>query len=158
MPVLPLLIATPVLAAIAIIDIRRGIIPNRIVYPAIVLLLILSPFWNQIGVSRSFFGVDGLLGSGINSLVTGAGCFAWFAVVAGRVPSGLGGGDVKLAGAIGLLLGSPLAIWALWIGGLCGIAAILGVRCATRPKTATSIPFGPFLAAGTVVVMVRELL
>lgn len=77
--------------------------------------------------------------------------FAFFLVLRLVSPGGMGGGDVKLAGAVGLFLG-----WAGWgavavgvlsaflLGGLCGLL-LLALRRAGRR---TAIPFGPFLIVG----------
>jgi leader peptidase (prepilin peptidase)/N-methyltransferase len=66
-------------------------------------------------------------------------------------PRGMGMGDVKLAGVLGLYLGwvgwSALAVGALaafLIGGLVGIGLIL----ARRASRSTGIPFGPWMLAG----------
>lgn len=63
----------------------------------------------------------------------------------------MGGGDVKLAFIIGLLLGFQKSILAMFVG--FDSAAIIGVALilAHRKKRTDMIPFGPFLMAGTLV-------
>lgn len=64
---------------------------------------------------------------------------------------GMGLGDVKFAFVIGFILGFPLTIVALYLSFLTGavISLILVVR--GRKTIKSTIPFGPFLAAGTFV-------
>ncbi|MFQ5873694.1 MAG: prepilin peptidase, partial [Dehalococcoidia bacterium] len=67
---------------------------------------------------------------------------------------GMGGGDVKLAGLIGLVTGFPLVFFALFLGilggGLVAIALLIsGVKSIKEP-----IPFAPFLAAAAMVTLI----
>lgn len=80
--------------------------------------------------------------------------FAVFFVLALITRGGLGMGDVKLAGLIGLLLGRD-AVTALLLGGLIGgvAAVVLLARGASRT---TSFAYGPYLAAGAAVVIVLQ--
>jgi leader peptidase (prepilin peptidase)/N-methyltransferase len=135
-----------ILVAISIIDIRHRRIPNRIVYPAIV-------------VSAAFIAVADLAGSDL-SLPDAAIGFAAYGgvllVVALVSPRGMGMGDVKLAALIGLVCGSlgleHVAV-AAGVGiVLGGIGAIVALAAGATRKSA--LPFGPFLAAGAVVSVV----
>lgn len=67
--------------------------------------------------------------------------------------SAMGFGDVKLAGAMGISLGLPGVLAALFVaflsGGLVGGALVLSKRATMRSR----IPFGPFLAAATALVL-----
>jgi len=85
-------------------------------------------------------------------LVTGGVFFlvAWISyVVLGR--TGLGGGDIKLAGLIGAALGAGGGLLAAFVGIMLGgvMAAILLVT--GRRRFGEYLPFGPFLAGGGVV-------
>jgi leader peptidase (prepilin peptidase)/N-methyltransferase len=83
-----------------------------------------------------------------------AGAGILFAVYLGLAlisPRGMGMGDVKLAGVIGLMLGwfgwAALAVGALAafiLGGLAGVALIV----ARRASRNTGIPFGPWMLGG----------
>ncbi|MCL4079153.1 prepilin peptidase [Coriobacteriia bacterium Es71-Z0120] len=64
-----------------------------------------------------------------------------------RGRTGLGMGDVKLLGALGLFLG-PHVLIALFLGSVVG--SVVGLATRARSKEA-AIPFGPYLAAGAVV-------
>jgi leader peptidase (prepilin peptidase) / N-methyltransferase len=84
--------------------------------------------------------------------VLGAGLmFGLYFLLAVAKPGGMGFGDVKLAGLLGLYLGfagwSALAVGAFaafLLGGVVGLALIAG-RLASRRS---AIPFGPFMLAG----------
>jgi leader peptidase (prepilin peptidase)/N-methyltransferase len=82
-------------------------------------------------------------------LIAGAAAFAFFYLAAVAKPGGMGFGDVKLAGVLGLYLGravAPAIFFALIAGVLIGatILARVGVVAGRRTK----VPFGPFLALG----------
>jgi len=132
--------------AIALIDARHRIVPNRIVYPSLAAL--------AVGVVLA-----DLLGAGIDAPRAFIGMLAYAApllAVAFAVPGGMGMGDVKLAALIGLSLGglglSYVAVAAgvgIIGGGVGALVAMAVFRCGRKQQ----IPFGPFLAAGGVVAM-----
>lgn len=135
-----------VMLAIALIDARHRIVPNRIVYPS---LLVLAP---------AVVAGD-LLGAGIDAPKAFIGLVAYagpLLLVAFAVPGGMGMGDVKLAALIGLALGglglSYVAVAAgLGVigGGVGALVALAVLRCGRRQQ----MPFGPFLAAGAAVAL-----
>jgi leader peptidase (prepilin peptidase)/N-methyltransferase len=146
-------IAVALLMVVALIDLERGLILNSILYPSIVVLIVMSPFWTEIGLSRSFLGSDGLVGTLLNSLLSGLGAFLIFLVIAMAYPNGVGGGDVKLGGVIGLLVGFPGALIALLLavvaGGLVAIALVLTRKLGRKD----AMPFGPFMSLGAIVAL-----
>jgi len=130
------------------IDFEHRLIPDATTYPAIVLGLAFSAAF------PSAWGVKSHLVSGLLALGSGAaagGALALFAL-AGRAIAKrevIGWGDVKFVTAAGVLLGLPGALFAMLAGSLLG--TLYGVGCAVRsrrPLARTSIPLGPFLAAG----------
>lgn len=66
---------------------------------------------------------------------------------------GMGFGDVKLAFTMGLLLGVPLGLLAIYIGFLIG--AVIGLILMINGKKGlkSKIAFGPFLVAGTAITL-----
>jgi len=126
-----------VLVAISATDIEHRIIPNTIVLPAFVItlaantLLHPSPVW-----AIAAFGAAGFL-------------FA----AALAYPKGMGMGDVKLALLMGAACGRTVPV-AMMIGMVA--ALIPGLYLLARHGQAArkmGIPFGPFLALGTVVAL-----
>jgi leader peptidase (prepilin peptidase)/N-methyltransferase len=86
------------------------------------------------------------LGAGVSAAIAGL-----YAAVRGR--TGLGAGDVKLLGGIGLFTG-PYVLMALGVGSIVG--SIVGIVAAARsrePAATHRVPFGPFLAVGCVVTV-----
>lgn len=83
-----------------------------------------------------------LLGAGLSALAA----FAYHSV---RGSSGLGMGDIKLLGALGLWLG-PLVLLALFIGSLVGAIGGLATQRGGEWQR-RRIPFGPYLASGAIV-------
>jgi leader peptidase (prepilin peptidase)/N-methyltransferase len=128
-----------VLVLLAAIDIERRIIPNRIVLPAIAIVLLAQiAFYPEHAVEWILAAV-------------GAGLFFLIPIL--FYPSGMGLGDVKLAVLLGAALGIEV-MGALLIGLLA--AAALGIVILIRQGRAgrkTAIPFGPFLAFGALVVL-----
>ena len=134
------------LAAISIvltlidIDVKR--LPNSIVLPSYVVGAVLLTL-----ASWLLGDWTALLWAGIGMAVL----YAFYFVLRLVRPGGMGGGDVKLAGVLGLYLGwvgwGALAVGAFaafLIGGIWGIA-LMAARKAGRK---TAIPFGPFMILG----------
>lgn len=145
--------AVSLLIVVSIIDLEHGLILNRLIYPAIAILIVLAPFWTELDIPRSFLGISGMAGAFTSSLVAGAGAFLLFLTIILLFPAGMGGGDVKLAGAVGLLVGFPQVLLALWLaivsGGLLAIALLVSRKRGRKD----AMPFGPFLALSGVTVL-----
>jgi leader peptidase (prepilin peptidase)/N-methyltransferase len=132
-----------VLVSLALIDLGHHRLPNAIVYPSFVVATI----W--IVVARILGGALDPVGAAIGSLAFG-GTLLLIALVS---RGGMGMGDVKLAGLIGLVVGAVdlpsvgvAAAAGILFGGVAGIAAL--ARGADRRS---ALPFGPMLAAGALV-------
>ncbi len=65
----------------------------------------------------------------------------------------MGFGDVKLAILMGLILGWPNILLGLFLGFLFGAIIGIGLIIFRRKKMKSEIPFGPFLAGGTLVAL-----
>ena len=145
--------AVSLLMVVALVDLERGLIHNRLIYPSLVALIVLAPFWTQLGLTRPFFGSESMVASLLNSIITGLGAFLVFLAIALAYPKGMGGGDVKLAGVIGLMAGFPGALIALWLGVVSGGIVAIGLLVMRKLGRKDSMPFGPFLALGAVVAL-----
>jgi leader peptidase (prepilin peptidase)/N-methyltransferase len=132
-----------VLLACALIDARHRVIPNRIVYPSLI-------------VFAAAVAVFSVVGSGISAVTAVLGLLALgggLLLVAIIAPHGMGMGDVKLAALMGLVLGAlgwryvgVSVLIAILAGGVGAIVALLAGG--SRKDT---IPFGPYLAGGGIV-------
>jgi leader peptidase (prepilin peptidase) / N-methyltransferase len=128
--------------ALALIDLDVHRLPNALVLPAYPVIAVLL-------VGAAAFGGDwGALVRGAIGLVVLGGGYLVLAVV---VPGGMGLGDVKLAGVLGLALAylgwGPLAVGAFGAFLLGGTFAI-GLMVAGRAKRGSGIPFGPWMLGG----------
>ena len=82
------------------------------------------------------------------ALIGGTLCGVLFYCLYIAARDGLGGGDVKLAAALGVWLGWESALIAVWIAFMFGGIAALFLLATGRKKRCDGIPFGPFLAVG----------
>lgn len=128
-------IVTPELARV---DITEHRLPNRLVLPGYaVTLLGIGIAWVGSGHSPAI------------ALVSGAAYFLFLLVM--NVAGGMGMGDVKLSGVLGIGLGAlgltqAMAgiLLAFVLGGIAGVYAMSRSRVGRRPRLA----FGPFLLLG----------
>jgi leader peptidase (prepilin peptidase)/N-methyltransferase len=130
---------TAVLIAVTFIDLEHKIVPNKIMGPAAIYGV----------VTAVAFRTDMLP----ELLIAGAGAFIFFLVAALIHPKGMGMGDVKLAGVMGLYLGKlviPALFIAFLVGSVVGIALV--VRYGMRSRK-VGVPFAPFMALGAFVSM-----
>jgi leader peptidase (prepilin peptidase) / N-methyltransferase len=125
------------LIALAGIDLDHRLLPNRIVYPMAV----------YGAAATALVETDDL----VEHLIAGAGAFLFLLVAALAYPRGMGMGDVKLAGAMGLFLGTSIAP-ALLTAFLAGTVVGLGIVAREGAQARkTAVPFGLFLALGGIV-------
>lgn len=126
-----------VLIVLSFIDFRYMIIPNKITYPAFIIALLLSIFFDHIEFTAALIG----------ALIPAA-VFLLIALIYGK---GLGMGDVKLVAVIGAVIGWEYTFLGIAIGSLLGIIIILPLMMARIMDRKTRIPFGPLISAGTVI-------
>ena len=128
--------------ALALIDLDVKRLPDVIVlpsYPVVVLLLAVPTL------------VEGPLWAGVRAVLAGLALFGVYATLWFIKPGGMGLGDVKLAGLLGLFLG-----WLSWahlaVGGFLGflLGGLVGglLMALGRAGRKSKIPFGPFMLAG----------
>jgi len=123
-----------VLVVVTVTDLEHGLILNRVIYPAIGLGLVGSLLVDWPDLLSHLGG--GLLGAGV------------IALIILLVPGGMGWGDVRLAGFIGLITGLPGLLFALFVGFVSGGIVAGTLLASGRRKTGETIPLGPFLALG----------
>jgi len=133
--------------ALALIDLDTKRLPNVIVLPSYVVGLVLLTA--AAVVSDQY---DDLL----RAVLGMAALYSLYFLLALIYPAGMGFGDVKLAGVLGLYLG-----WLGWaevvsggfLGFLFGGVIGLGLMAARRAGRKSQIPFGPFMLAGAFVAI-----
>jgi prepilin signal peptidase PulO-like enzyme (type II secretory pathway) len=134
---------------IFVIDLEQGLILNKVVYPGMIVAFLLSLPW----LGAEVWLTDVIQPSVASAALGGAIGFALFLVIALLSRGGMGWGDVKLAGLIGLATGFPMVFVAVITGAILGgIVAV--IMLITRRRTSRgSIPFGPFLAATAMITL-----
>ncbi len=129
------------LLILALVDIERMLLPDRLTLPGI--------------------------GAGLVLAAAGVGYVPWTAAVLGAVAGyallwlvrfasrgAMGGGDVKMFALIGAFLGPADALWALFCASLIGTLVGGGLMLARRHMRGRPLPFGPFLALGAFAALV----
>lgn len=144
---------TALLLTIAVIDLEHRVIPNRLVVPASFVLVFLAPLWPEFGIGREFVFEHAHLASLVNSLVAGVGGLSFFLVVKLIYPAGMGSGDVKMAGMLGLMVGYPGIVLSVWAAAVFGGAAALVLLTLGGRGRKDAIPFGPFLSFGGIAAL-----
>ena len=91
-----------------------------------------------------------------------AGCAAGFlilltAALISKGGAGVGGGDIKLAAVTGFIYGPYRMLETLMIAALLSACAALIISCRRRQKK-LSIPFVPFIAAGSLITLIASTL
>lgn len=132
----------PLSVALAVVDLRTHRLPDRLVLPAYPIgLVLLAIAAASSGVWADFWRAAG----------GGAILFLFYLALRALQPAGMGGGDVKLAGVVGIVLGF-LGWDALLIGAFAGFLVgglfSLIVLVARRAGPRTAIPFGPWMLLG----------
>ncbi len=135
------------LVALAACDALGFLLPRRILYPtavctalALLAATAVQQQWSRLGVAA----------------VCGAGALAVFWVLHAARPAWLGFGDVRLAGLLGGglgWLGPGYVFVALIAANLAGALVGVGLVAAGRATSKTPLPYGVFLVAATVAVL-----
>ncbi|WP_323960801.1 prepilin peptidase [Arthrobacter sp. JZ12] len=132
---------------LSIIDILSHRLPNRIIFPC-------YPAAGVLLIGAALAAQDWMR---LISLVGGAAVLWIFYFLLRLIyPAGMGFGDVKLAGLLGLYLGFVGWSFLLWgtfaaflLGGLWGVLLIVSRRATAK----SAIPFGPFMIVGASLVL-----
>ncbi|MBI2596530.1 prepilin peptidase [Candidatus Daviesbacteria bacterium] len=160
---------------ITLTDLKKTLIPDRIILPSILIGLValfsitiykvvylyyvlsqsvigklLLPPKNDYFFRHALITAEPLTGGIIMAVILGLFFFSLIVITRGR---GMGGGDFKLGIFMGLVLGFPNSLVALLLAFLSGALVGITLLLAGRKKLGQTIPFGPFLALGSVVVI-----
>ena len=139
-------------------DIKHYIIPDKVIYPAIAVALGFNLF-NDVIINNNFqfpiFNFQSILNSQFlnflfSAILAGGFFYAIVVITKGR---GMGGGDVKLGFLMGLILGWPLVLIALFLSFIIGSVVGIFLILVGNKKMKSMIPFGPFLVLGTFIAL-----
>ncbi len=134
------------LMALLVYDLHWMLLPNRIVYPlgaVAAVQAILSVIWSDEPLS--------VLLNLIGSVIVGGGLFYLLYQLSGG--KWIGGGDVKLGWLLGLIVGTPArSLLCIFIAAILGSLVSLPMLAGGKLKRNSTIPFGPFLIAGAIIV------
>jgi leader peptidase (prepilin peptidase)/N-methyltransferase len=133
--------------ALTVIDLDTKRLPNRIVLPS----------YGVAGVLLAVAAAaDGDWGSAVRAVLAMGVLLAVYFVIWFVYPPGMGWGDVKLAGVLGLYLGwigwgavAVGAYAAFLLGGVVGLAMMVARRAGRKSK----IPFGPYMLTGAMLAL-----
>ncbi len=126
------------LIVLFVYDLRYYLIPDRVSLPGIIVAFILSYFILDIGIFSLMAGT--LIGGGFFLLQ--------YAVSRGRW---IGGGDIRLGALMGMMLGWPQVVAALFIAYVTGSIVGIFLIVLRQKKWQSQVPFGTFLTGATVV-------
>jgi leader peptidase (prepilin peptidase) / N-methyltransferase len=164
-----------ILISITLTDLRKTLIPDRIMLPSIVIAVVyltvftayqiwylyyslsldsfgkyLLPPHNDFFRRHALLLTEPLIGSFIAAFLISGFFLSLIIVTRGR---GMGGGDVKLGFFMGLGLGFPGGILATVLGFVSGAILSIFLILLGKKKFGQNIPFGPFLVLGSLVTM-----
>jgi leader peptidase (prepilin peptidase)/N-methyltransferase len=136
------------LVVLTIIDLEHKLLPNRVVFPLFVV------GWAGLIVAAATDGdMARLLDAAVGAVIFGG----FFFLIAFIYPQGMGLGDVKLGFVLGTFLGfmqgPGLVLVGMFLSFFLGGVISIGVLVAQGGSRKTQIPFGPFLALGTVLAL-----
>ncbi len=164
-----------VLAALAITDYKRMLIPDRIIIPAIWGVLglqvidklvkvwylyyflslaplgrLLLPPHSDYFTRHVLITLEPLLWAIASGLVIGGLFWLLIVITHGR---GMGGGDVKLGAFLGFALGFPNSLVAIMVAFISGALFSVGLIIFGKKHFGQTIPFGPFLVLGGILAL-----
>ncbi|MBC9784957.1 prepilin peptidase [Heliobacterium chlorum] len=128
-----------ILLVVIFIDLDTMLIPDELMLFGFVAGILLTA-----GQSWTTF-VNGIMG-----LLTGGGILLAIAILS---KGGMGGGDIKLAGVIGLFLGKTQILLVLFLSFLIGASVGIYLLITKRKTMKDMIPFGPSLAVAGYIAM-----
>ena len=137
--------------ALALIDLDCKRLPDALTLPSYPVLAVLLALGALLGSDS---------GELVRALLGGAAMYAFYFALCFAYPAGMGFGDVKLAGVLGMA--TAWIGWGAWtvglfLGFLAGGVFGLALVVARRGGRKTAVPFGPFMLLGTLAaVLVGE--
>ena len=125
-------------------DLSHQVIPDVITLPGLVIGMFSAAVILPLGILNSLAGV--VVGGGLLWLL------AWLSpYLFGK--EGMGGGDIKLMAMVGAFLGWKPVLLAIMVGSLIGSIVGVGLIAFRVMRRDEYLPFGPFLAVGSLVAL-----
>lgn len=141
------LIILTILIALTVYDIRWMILPNRLVYP----LTGVAAVFALLQVLNSPVPGRVVINTLLATIIGGGIFYILFQVSDGKW---IGGGDVKLGWALGLIVGTPArSLLFIMLASLLGTVVSLPLMATKKLGKTSIIPFGPFLMAGAIITV-----
>lgn len=131
-----------ILVVVVQTDLREMIIPNKVIAFGVACGILLRifihdlPLWN--------YGISLILGGGIIYLIS-----TISSIILKK--EAMGGGDVKLFAFVGLMLGFKLLLLSIFLASLAGFLIGVILLLSGRTKAGAYIPFGPYIALGSLI-------
>ncbi len=139
-----LLYIISVLIIIFVYDLKYLIIPDKIIIPAIIFVLVFNMM--SYDLNKFFY-----------YLLTGIGVFLFFLFLFVLTDGkGIGGGDLRMGFFLGVLLGFPNSVYALMLSYIFASIFALFIIMFKKGNLKTQIPFGPFLALGIFLLLLYD--
>jgi leader peptidase (prepilin peptidase)/N-methyltransferase len=158
-----------VLLAIAAYDVRKYLIPDALLFPAIIVAASTTIYFQVLRWTQPpLFPLGGVVFSGQEAMLLGRAPFGAFgSALAGILAAcgllgalyafskgrAMGFGDVKLGAFMGLALGWPDTLVALLVAFVTGMLWSIALMVAGKKSLKSYLPFGPFLAFGVMIAM-----
>ena len=138
---LEMLVAYPLMMLLVVVlisDLQYKIIPDRIIYPGIILFFLLRVFIHPLGITNYLIGAT-----------VGGGLLLLIAIIS---RGGMGGGDIKLFFLLGIVLGWQGTLLTLFISVLLGTVVGGLLMLSGRVRRGEPIAFGPYIVFAAVIV------
>ncbi len=134
------------LVVVFVYDLKHFIIPDKIIYPAILAAL---------GYNVYLFLIDRyFIHLFLNNIYSAfAASFFFLIIILISKGKGMGLGDAKMGFLMGLLLGPVNVVVALFSSFIIGAIIGIGLIVLKKKKMKSEVPFGPFLVTGTTIAM-----
>jgi len=140
-----LLIFSCFLIVIFVYDLKYYLIPDKLIYPAIIITLLYDIYISLIVQDLSF------LTSSISAALIAGGFFLFIILISKG--KWLGMGDLKIGILIGLFFGLPYMLIVFFLAFLSGAFVSLILLILKKKTLKSEIPFGPFLSGATFLVL-----
>lgn len=137
-------VAVAILALIFVVDLEHHLILDLVVYPAAAALVLVALLADHKALASIVLGA--LVGGGMFLVFYGLGRAIYH-------EDALGFGDVKLAALIGMVVGWPGIIDAVFLAALIGAAIVMLLLGLGRATRTTFVPFGTFLSTGAILAL-----